>query len=197
MLCSTLILRILALTRKELLAILKDPRSRFSLLVPPMIQCLIFGYAATFDLNDVPYAVLDQTAALRPVTCWPRLDGSGVFRRVANLDRAAEMPTLSMSGVPYSSIQIRRDFERRLLGGPAGRRAGDRRWAQLQHRRHGLGYVGAVVERSTPTGERTHGQGGAADPGHHAGLVQPESRDALEHDPGPDRHAHACCRRCC
>ena len=29
------ILRILALTRKELLAILKDPRSRFSLLIPP------------------------------------------------------------------------------------------------------------------------------------------------------------------
>ena len=54
------ILRIIALTRKELLAVLKDPRSRFSLLVPPILQCLIFGYAASYDLNDVPYAVLDQ-----------------------------------------------------------------------------------------------------------------------------------------
>ena len=32
-------LRILALTHKELLAILKDPRSRFSLLIPPILQC--------------------------------------------------------------------------------------------------------------------------------------------------------------
>ena len=52
--------RILALIRKELLAVLKDPRSRFSLFLPPILQCLIFGYAATYDLNDVPYAVLDQ-----------------------------------------------------------------------------------------------------------------------------------------
>ena len=50
------ILRILALTRKELLAIFKDPRSRFSLLVPPILQCMIYGYVATYDLTDVPYA---------------------------------------------------------------------------------------------------------------------------------------------
>ena len=32
------LLRILALTRKELLAILKDPRSRYSLLIPPIFE---------------------------------------------------------------------------------------------------------------------------------------------------------------
>ena len=37
------ILRILALIHKELLAILKDPRSRVSLFMPPVLQCLIFG----------------------------------------------------------------------------------------------------------------------------------------------------------
>src|ERR1035441_2678673 len=45
------ILRILALTRKELLAILKDPRTRMSLLVPSLVQTLIFGYAATSTLR--------------------------------------------------------------------------------------------------------------------------------------------------
>ena len=61
------LLRILALTRKELLAVLKDRRARVSLFIPPIIQGLIFGYAATYDLNHVPYAVLDQdrTAASR------------------------------------------------------------------------------------------------------------------------------------
>jgi hypothetical protein len=45
--------RIVALVRKELLAILKDPRSRIALIAPPIVQCLIFGYAASYDLNNV------------------------------------------------------------------------------------------------------------------------------------------------
>jgi len=79
------LLRILALTRKELLAVLKDPRSRFSLLVPPILQGLLFGYAATFDLNDVPYAVLDHDRSVASSALLARLDGSGVFHRVATL----------------------------------------------------------------------------------------------------------------
>jgi hypothetical protein len=41
------ILRIIALTRKELLAVLKDPRGRASVLVPPILQCVVFAYAAS------------------------------------------------------------------------------------------------------------------------------------------------------
>ena len=78
------ILRIIALTRKELLAVLKDRRARMSLFIPPIMQGLIFGYAATYDLNHVAYAVLDQdrTAASRELLAG--LDGSGVFERVAD-----------------------------------------------------------------------------------------------------------------
>ena len=45
------LLRTLGLVRKELLAILKDPRSRIALVGPPIFQCLIFGYAATYQLT--------------------------------------------------------------------------------------------------------------------------------------------------
>ena len=48
------LLRIIALTRKELLAVLKDRRSRMSLLVPSIVQGLALGYAATDVLNHVP-----------------------------------------------------------------------------------------------------------------------------------------------
>jgi ABC-2 type transport system permease protein len=54
------LLRIIALTIKELLAILKDKRSRIVLVVPPMLQLFIFGYAATFDLNDIPIAIYNE-----------------------------------------------------------------------------------------------------------------------------------------
>jgi len=55
--------RILALTLKELLAVLRDKRSRFVLIGPPIIQLMIFGYAATFDLNDIPLAIYNEDAA--------------------------------------------------------------------------------------------------------------------------------------
>src|ERR1700739_814308 len=79
------ILRIVALTRKELLAVLKDRRARMSLLIPPIVQGLVFGYAATYDLNHVPYAVLDQNRSVASRQLLAGLDGSGVFQRVADL----------------------------------------------------------------------------------------------------------------
>ncbi|MHB8367189.1 MAG: ABC transporter permease, partial [Acidithiobacillus sp.] len=52
--------RLWALVIKEFLALLRDKKSRFVLIGPPLIQLLVFGYAATFDLNHIPYAVYNQ-----------------------------------------------------------------------------------------------------------------------------------------
>ncbi len=52
--------RIRALMKKEFLALLKDKRSRIVVIVPPILQLLVFGYAATFDLNRIPLAVYDE-----------------------------------------------------------------------------------------------------------------------------------------
>src|SRR6516162_9568334 len=109
------LLRILALTRKELLAVLKDPRGRFALLVPPILQCLIYGYAATYDLNDVPYAVLDQDRSAASRELLARLDGSRVFQRVANLERYADIANTIDERRALLVIQIAQDFERRLM----------------------------------------------------------------------------------
>jgi len=154
------LLRILALTRKELLAVLKDPRSRFSLLVPPLLQCLLFGYAATYDLNDVPYAVLNQDRSAASAALLARLDGSGVFHRVATLGGVADIQTFINQRRALLVIQIPQDFERRLLAGqPAdvqviadGRNSNTAGTA--------MGYVGAIVEAFNADWRQTHGQRG-------------------------------------
>src|ERR1700683_2209048 len=92
------LLRILALIRKEFLAVLKDPRSRFIIFLPPVIQSLIFGYAASFDLNSVAYAVFDQDHSAASTALLARLDGSGIFQRQATLSRAGDIAVWIDSG---------------------------------------------------------------------------------------------------
>ena len=154
------LLRILALARKELLAILKDPRSRFSLFIPPILQCLIYGYVATYDLNDVPYAVLDQDRSAASQKLLAGLDGSRVFRRVANLERAADIKNMINEQRALLVIQIDQDFERRLLSGAQtnvqviadGRNSNTAGTA--------MGYVNAIVESFNTNWRREHAQGG-------------------------------------
>jgi ABC-2 type transport system permease protein len=109
--------RIRALTRKELLAVLKDRRARLSLLIPPIVQGLVFGYAATYDLHHVPYAVLDQSRSVSSRRLLAGLDGSGVFDRVADLQRPVDVTRVIDRQRVVLVVQINQDFERRLMAG--------------------------------------------------------------------------------
>ncbi|MDR0378571.1 MAG: ABC transporter permease [Candidatus Accumulibacter sp.] len=109
--------RILALIRKELLAILKDPKSRVSVLVPPIIQCIIFGYAASYDLNNVSYVVLDRDHSGSSRALIAAIDGNGTFQRVATLQKTSEIPDWITDRQATLAIVIDRDFERRLMAG--------------------------------------------------------------------------------
>jgi ABC-2 type transport system permease protein len=151
------LLRILALTRKELLAVLKDRRSRLSLLIPPVVQAMIFGYAATYDLNHVTYAALDRdhTAASRQLLAG--LDGSGVFERVADLQRASDIKSLIDARRVLLVVQIDPEFERHLeSGGSAdvqviadGRNSNTAGTA--------LGYVSGIVQQFNAAWSGDHG----------------------------------------
>ena len=44
---------------KEFIHLFRDRQARFSLIVPPLLQMLIFGYAASYEVNRVSTAVLD------------------------------------------------------------------------------------------------------------------------------------------
>ena len=111
------LLRILALTRKELLAVLKDTRARNSLLLPPILQCLLFGYAATYDLNNVPYAVLDQDRGATSQALLAKLDGTGIFERIANLRRQGDIRAYIDDRRALLVVQVPSDFSRRLQSG--------------------------------------------------------------------------------
>jgi len=151
------LLRIVALIRKEFLAVLKDPRSRFIIFLPPILQCLIFGYAASFDLNSVPYAVLNQDGGAASTDLLSRLDGSGVFRRQANLERTRDISTWIDGSRALLVVRIDQDFERHLQAGePAqveviadGRNSNTAGTA--------MGYLGSAVDAFNGDWRKIHG----------------------------------------
>lgn len=52
--------RIFHLLLKEFLELKRDRSARFRLLIPPVLQMLLFGYAATFEVFNVATVILDQ-----------------------------------------------------------------------------------------------------------------------------------------
>ncbi|MDA8232081.1 MAG: ABC transporter permease [Magnetospirillum sp.] len=107
--------QVFALIVKELLAVLKDRKSRMVLIGPPLIQLMVFGYAATFDLDHVPIAVYDedQSAASRDLVA--RFVGSRAFREVASLRSGDEIDALIDSRTVAMVLSIDRRFTRDLL----------------------------------------------------------------------------------
>lgn len=104
------------LCRKELLAVLKDPANRVILIVPVLLQTLLFGYGATYDLNDVPYAVLDQSRGESSLRLLARLDGTGRFHRVATLQSSQQIAAQIDSGRALLVLHFPSDFQARLAG---------------------------------------------------------------------------------
>ena len=71
--------RVIALAIKELLALLRDSASRAVLIGPPIIQLLVFGYAATFELKHVPFVVYNQDQGQMSREFIARFSGSPTF----------------------------------------------------------------------------------------------------------------------
>ncbi len=109
--------RILALVIKEFIALLKDKRTRFVLIGPPLLQLIIFGYAATFDLKNVPFAVYNEDRGAESRALLAAFDGSPSFSRVANITHEGEIAQLVDSKGVLMVIHLGPDFSADLLSG--------------------------------------------------------------------------------
>jgi ABC-2 type transport system permease protein len=85
---------IFALAIKEFLALLRDKRSRLVLIGPPIAQLLVFGYAATFDLNHVPVAVYNEDSGIASRDFISRLQGSPNFEIIQSIHKNADIAPL-------------------------------------------------------------------------------------------------------
>jgi len=116
-----MIARLLALILKELLAIVGDNRSRTIIMVPPFAQTLVFGFAATYDLSDVPYAVFNEDRGPVARELLAGFSGSSTFRLEAVIDQERQITTMIDSRRVLMVIRIPPDFSSDVLSGGTGK----------------------------------------------------------------------------
>jgi len=77
--------RILAIARKEFLHIIRDKRTLIAVLAMPLLQLFLFAYAVSFDVKDIPTAVLDQDQSALSRQYVSALQQSNYFKITQNL----------------------------------------------------------------------------------------------------------------
>jgi len=109
--------RILALTKKEMLALLRDAASRAVLIGPPIIQLVVFGYAATFDLKNIPFVVYNQDAGISSRDLIANFTGSPNFHLLHAVHSQKELAAAINNQSALLAVDIGPDFTRKLERG--------------------------------------------------------------------------------
>lgn len=107
----------LALIAKELLVLLQAPRGIAALVVPPILQLLLFGYAATFDVNRVPIAIMNEDQGQQGRELAARFAGSPSFAVVALPTRESELRRLIDDGDIVMALHLGQHFSADLAAG--------------------------------------------------------------------------------
>lgn len=105
------------MVRKEMLTTLKDPKSRIILIMPVIIQSLLFGYVASYNLDSVDYAVLDLSRSRYSEELLAELDGSGIFKRVATLGSTSQIARFIDGREAGVVLVIGHDFADKITAG--------------------------------------------------------------------------------
>ncbi|OGV96583.1 MAG: ABC transporter permease [Nitrospinae bacterium RIFCSPLOWO2_02_FULL_39_110] len=109
--------RIKEIIRKEFYQTLREPRMRFVLFIPPLLQLIIFGYVVNLDVTNsrIAWIDLDNTPASRELLA--EFNSSGYFRVVAVPTSENEADDLLDKGKVNGAIRILHGFSRKILRG--------------------------------------------------------------------------------
>ena len=102
---------------KEFIQVFRDKRARFLLFVTPIIQMLIFGYAATFEVHHVATVVLDLDHSQESRDVISRFTSSPYFDVQHQLTDSRQIEDLIDRGKATVALQINPGFAENLRKG--------------------------------------------------------------------------------
>lgn len=113
--------RLLAMIVKEVQALLRDPKGRQILLVPPLIQLLLFSFAATLEVENVDIGVHDRSGGAASAEFVSRLAGSPNFSQIVPLRSTTELERAIDEQQVIAAVFIGEDFDRDVARGQPAR----------------------------------------------------------------------------
>ncbi|GGD69436.1 ABC transporter permease [Croceicoccus mobilis] len=102
---------------KEFWALLRDPKGRITLVLPPMIQLVIFSFAVTLDVNNVDVAVLDRSGGSASIELIQQIEASPSFDEVKLLHSMEEVRRAVETQDVIAALVIEQDFDRDIVRG--------------------------------------------------------------------------------
>jgi ABC-2 type transport system permease protein len=109
--------RIAHIFRKEMIQIFRDRRMRLLVFLPPVVQLVVFGYAATTDVKLISLALLDEDRTTVSREFVERFEAGGYFSVVQRISSPAEADTLMDNGTVDAFIYIKKGFEKGIKKG--------------------------------------------------------------------------------
>jgi len=109
--------RLRALIVKELLVVLRDPRSRFILVGPPLVQLVVFAFAATLEVKNVDLVVLNRDEGPSGIELVHRIEGSPTFRTVVAVHDHRALQRAIDQQQAIGAVHIGPTFSQDLLAG--------------------------------------------------------------------------------
>ncbi len=114
---QTVRLRVKALIIKETLAVLRDKKSRFMLILPPLVQLIILSHAATLDVMNISLAVYNQDSGWYSHELVQRIKGSPYFLHVYEYKNPQEAKRAIDTQKVIVSLNFQSNFSRLVAGG--------------------------------------------------------------------------------
>lgn len=148
--------RMAIIVRKELLVLLCNKVSRLLIIVPPLMQIVIFGWAATMEVRNMDVAVLNHDSGRWSRDIIHALEGSPTFRSVTHLQGEGQIHPVADRQRALFVLVFDEEFSRHIeKGEPAqaqvildGRRSNAAQIAAYYFER-----IVAQVAAATPRGQ--------------------------------------------
>ena len=112
--------RFIAQVIKELLLVLRDPKSRMVLIGPPLMQLFVFAFAATLEVERVAVAVMDQDTGRWSQELVSRVAATELVRELIDVRSGQALERALSQRQALLAVRIPADFSRRVDAGEAG-----------------------------------------------------------------------------
>lgn len=102
---------------KEILAVWRDPKSRFAMVIPPILQLFIFAHAITLEVNSISLGIYNQDLGWYSHEIIQRIEGAPYFKHVYLLTDPHDVKRLIDTEKAMVTIEFQQDFSRLLAAG--------------------------------------------------------------------------------